>query len=124
MFRRTGLFAVILMVGGIPSWSYEANTRHFHKMWYMGHIVSVGNGEFAFRTRWHPNRVVHVSSTTNITCAKQTVPLDALHAEDLVEINALADESEIWGTRVKVHATRAVCEQRIEQAMSAKRAEF
>jgi hypothetical protein len=95
MYRRSILIAALLFAAAPSSWSFEAQNHHAHKMWYMGRVISVGAGEFAFRTRWHPSRTVHVTDTTAITCAKQKISLAAVRVEDLVEINALADDRDM-----------------------------
>jgi hypothetical protein len=109
---RRWISIVVLLIVVPSSWCFEAQRYRTHKMWYMGHVISVGDGEFAFRTRWHPSRTVHVTDTTAITCAKQKISLAAVRVENLVEINALADDRDIWGTKVKVHASLKDCEGR------------
>jgi len=104
MCRGFIFYAVILLVTGLPSWGLEATHEHAQKIWYMGRVISVGDGEFAFQTRWHPNRTAHVDNTTVIRCGKKSISLDGLQTDDLVEIKALSNMAGVSGTKVIVHA--------------------
>ena len=112
MCRGFIFYAVILLVTGLPSWGVEATHKRAHKMWYMGRVISVGDGEFAFRTGWRPNRTVHVDNATVIRCGKKSISLDSLETDDLVEIKALSNMAGIWGTKVIVHAHKEGCVRR------------
>jgi len=112
MFYRISLIATLLVAVLVPERSLALDQNRTHKMWIIGHVISVGDEEFVFGTRWHPRNTVHISTSTTIICGKQTITLGGMHRDDLVEINALTDDHEMWGVRIKILASKRVCDMR------------
>ena len=54
MCRGFIFYAVILLVTGLPSWGLEATHEHAQKIWYMGRVISVGDGEICISNEMAP----------------------------------------------------------------------
>jgi hypothetical protein len=116
MKKECVLIWAVLLLLNIAGFAKAAESHTLgHKMWYMGRIISVGPGQFSFRTHWHPNRTVHVSADTVVRCGKSLIGLESLRPEDLVEISARSKGEVIYGNIIKLHVKAAECQVRRSQ---------